>query len=507
MEVGAAMTCEIIAHGQFGEIKMIAMARKNYAYTYVHHGIDRLSFEVKFTDGSEVWIGGHPVASGERTDAFPLLPGRNVIGLKVKLADENTVRVQELKVFRACPTPAWEKMIDQAAWSPRDSAGELIFKDHMWIMGGYVPEYEKDVWQSADGVSWTKMSDIPTSIGLDIPIALVFQDKMMITDANGVLFGSNDGEQWEVVTNKGPLLGRRSMGGAVFKGRMWVMGGQQGNRLLNDIWSSADGVHWVREVEQAPWSKRQITHNLLVYNDKLWLLGGGALTPYYYPFVAQNDVWCSSDGIHWECATAHAPWPARIWGSTVVYKNRMWMIGGYQSAPESRHFGDVWYSADGVKWLPFEQHASCWINRTRQIPLSVPAGMWEDRHEASALVHDDALYLMGGMIWPLKNDVWKLEIPGLCFLSQPVMEGYVDCLYEYRAFADFSPHADRVQYRLIEAPDWLTIDEDSGWITGTATEPSEANVIIEAFDGYGEVARQEYTLYMIPFTGFFAGVV
>ncbi len=433
------------------------------------------------------------------------MPGRNVFDMKVIATDGITLQAYELKFFRAHATPAWEKVIEHAAWSPRDSAGEAIFKDRMWLFGGYTPEYANDVWHSSDGATWIKASDIPTNIGVDIPLAFVFKDKIFITDADGVLYCSSEGDMWAKATDTGPMRGRRMMGGAVFKDRVWMMGGQQGNCLFNDIWSSADGVRWVLEVEQAPWSKRQITHSLLVYNDKLWLLGGGALGTSYFPFVAQNDIWCSSDGIHWERIIAHAPWPARIWGSTIVYRDRMWIMGGYQAAPESRHIGDMWYSADGEEWLPFEQHASCWNNSSGGVPLSVPTAMWEDRHEASALVYDDALYLMGGMIWPLKNDVWKLAIPGLCFLSQPVVEGYVDCLYEYRAFADFSPNVNRVKYKLIDAPDWLTIDEVSGWITGTASEELEVNVIVEAFDGYGEFARQEYTLFMIPFIGHFAG--
>ncbi len=106
-------------------------------------------------------------------------------------------------------------------------------------------------------------------------------------------------------------------GVAVFKDRIWMLGGVQkyyfgdDNDLKNDVWSSVDGVHWERLTDKAPWSPRAY-HQVVVHAGKLWVLGGGNYLPNYQ---VKNDVWSSSDGVHWELVTEQAPWPPRIWFS------------------------------------------------------------------------------------------------------------------------------------------------------------------------------------------------
>lgn len=42
----------------------------------------------------------------------------------------------------------------QAGFSPRDSAGELLFKDSFWLFGDFTPYRSNEVWNSADGIIW-----------------------------------------------------------------------------------------------------------------------------------------------------------------------------------------------------------------------------------------------------------------------------------------------------------------------------------------------------------------
>ncbi len=54
-------------------------------------------------------------------------------------------------------TPDWVKVTDHAGWKARDSQGEAVFKDQLWIMGGWFNSYEappRDVWSSKDGKNW-----------------------------------------------------------------------------------------------------------------------------------------------------------------------------------------------------------------------------------------------------------------------------------------------------------------------------------------------------------------
>ena len=98
----------------------------------------------------------------------------------------------------------------------------------------------------------------------------------------------------------------------------------------------------------------------------------------------------SSDGVNWEQVTPKAEWHERIWFSSVVYRDHLWVLGGWSNNP-SRNWGDAWYSRDGKQWTELKTKTN-----------------WIARHEHSAYVFDDKLWIAGGMIWPLTNEVWSL---------------------------------------------------------------------------------------------------
>ena len=48
----------------------------------------------------------------------------------------------------------WVKVTDKAGWQPRDSSGEVVFKDQLWLLGGWFDSFTappRDVWSSPDG--------------------------------------------------------------------------------------------------------------------------------------------------------------------------------------------------------------------------------------------------------------------------------------------------------------------------------------------------------------------
>ena len=127
------------------------------------------------------------------------------------------------------------------------------------------------------------------------------------------------------------------------------------------------------------------------------MLGGGNYVPRYQ---ALNDVWSSSDGMHWERVTEHAPWAPRIWFSSVVYRDRIWVLGGWSNNP-SKNWGDVWYSRDGKEWTELRSNV-----------------VWKERHEHSAYVFQDKIWVAGGHAQPLSSEVWSLEVPRDWFVPQ-----------------------------------------------------------------------------------------
>ena len=55
----------------------------------------------------------------------------------------------------------WTKVTMTAPFAPRDGAGALVYKERMWLIGGWNSRNElyfldcvNDVWSSADGASW-----------------------------------------------------------------------------------------------------------------------------------------------------------------------------------------------------------------------------------------------------------------------------------------------------------------------------------------------------------------
>lgn len=200
-------------------------------------------------------------------------------------------------------------------WAGRHTAGYAVHDGHMWIVGGDANQgsYQNDVWKSADGKNW-------------IPV--------------------NTAVPW----------GPRALHYTVaFNGALWVMGGQTlpqfapaPERFCHDVWKSADGRNWRGFSPQKPcWSARGMVGGAAVFRDRIWLMGGGTYdTPRRPERSFYNSVWSTTDGEHWECHLPTSPWAARQYHETAVFDDKLWVLEGYDGANRN----DVWYSPDGERW-------------------------------------------------------------------------------------------------------------------------------------------------------------
>ena len=68
------------------------------------------------------------------------------------------------------------------------------------------------------------------------------------------------------------------------------------------------------------------------------------------------------------------------------------LLGGWDR--DEGNFGDVWYSRDGVDWTEL---------KSTQI--------WSKRHEHSAYVFEDRIWVAGGYGEVLDSQVWSLYLP------------------------------------------------------------------------------------------------
>jgi hypothetical protein len=304
----------------------------------------------------------------------------------------------------------WSNVTTQAAFAPRDGAGALAFKDLMWLLGGWNPQDKvhfpkicnSEVWSSADGATWRlDLKQAPWE-GRHTAGYVVHDDRMWIVggDANqghyqNDAWSSADGVNWTRVCDRVPWGPRVLHYTVAFKGAIWIMGGQtlpqfapMDEIFYSDVWHSRDGASWTRVCDNAPWGPRGMIGGAAIFNDHIWILGGGTYdTPKGPDRIFYNDVWSSADGIRWTQHTKSTPWAPRQYHDVAVFDGRMWVMEGYNTNAGGNR-KDVWHSANGVDWT------------------EVPDTPWAPRHAASVFVYDDALWMVAGN--NMTSDVWKL---------------------------------------------------------------------------------------------------
>lgn len=252
-----------------------------------------------------------------------------------------------------------DKTFDATAdWEGRHTAGYVVYRDKMWIVGGDVNQghYHHDVWNTEDGKTWQ----------------FVNRDRTP------------------------PWAPRALHYTVVHDDRIWVIGGQTvpafakaDEKFYRDLWTTRDGIEWQEVKPEEPcWSARGMIGGSAVFHGRLWILGGGTYeTPQVPARKFYNDVWSSADGVKWTRHIESAPWAPRQYHDVAVWDGRLWVLEGYNEAGGNRK--DVWHSADGVNWQ------------------EVPNTPWKPRHAASVFVHQGALWMVAGN--NMEPDVWRLE--------------------------------------------------------------------------------------------------
>ncbi|MEX2288603.1 MAG: hypothetical protein WD648_16010 [Planctomycetaceae bacterium] len=316
----------------------------------------------------------------------------------------------------------WTQVTATAPFAPRDGAGALVFQNRMWLIGGWNPGDKKhfpricnnEVWTSADGSKWTltkpntfldsKFDPSKDWEGRHTAGYVVYQNKMWIVggDVNqghyqNDVWNSSDGKSW-IRVNAGrdvPWAPRALHLTLAFQEKIWVIGGQTmpsfgvaKEAFYRDAWNTTDGVNW-RQVEPVEpcWSARGMIGGQVVFNNRMWILGGGTYdTPTTPTRKFHNDVWSSADGIHWQQHVKSAPWASRQYHDVAVFDGKMWALEGYDGKGNRN---DVWYSGDGESW-----------HEVANTP-------WKPRHAASVFVHAGALWMVAGN--NMEPDVWMLE--------------------------------------------------------------------------------------------------
>lgn len=132
-------------------------------------------------------------------------------------------------------------------------------------------------------------------------------------------------------------------------------------------------IVWIQSM--APWRPRE-SHSSVVFDDKMWVIGG---------HQRPDEVWSSPDGVNWKCETDSAGFGERDDHRSVVFNNKIWVIGGSHGSPQN----DVWNSSDGRIWTQV-----------------TPAAQWSPRWDHSSVVFDNKIWVLGGTDGGSLYDVW-----------------------------------------------------------------------------------------------------
>lgn len=303
----------------------------------------------------------------------------------------------------------WVPYSMNAPFGYRDGAGAVVFKGEMWLLGGWAHgPLVSDIWKSKNGVDWEHVTDAPWP-GRHQFGAVVFNNKIWVIggDLHSDVWNSDDGINWNLVTDHAPWGERYSPYVCVFNNKLWLMGGQKWETTpwgawdynlpigFNDVWSSSDGVNWAQATASAEWEARSMINGSVVFQDKMWILGGG-IKEDTFTRTEYNDVWSSADGVHWELVTDSAGWKPRIHLSAIVHNNKIWITDGSPGMP-SVLTNEVWSSEDGVTWNEIKTD-----NR------------WSARHASSLFDYDGSLWIVAGFN---ANNVWQYTEPPMHYYS------------------------------------------------------------------------------------------
>ena len=211
----------------------------------------------------------------------------------------------------------------------RHAHNTMSWKGKLWMIGGdhHQGYYNHDVVSSPDGVTWT----VELGPGKEPP----------------------------------PWSERGLQVSGVYAGKLWTAGGQDmvGEPDLqvyhNDVWSTEDGVHWAQVAPDGPasdtrWGGCGVLDGLVELKGRMWLVGCARAREDAQGHTMSNEVWSTTDGAVWKLH-AEPPWKGKIWPNVVVWDDKIWILFGFTYGDPAGGWpvgnsAEAWYSEDGETW-------------------------------------------------------------------------------------------------------------------------------------------------------------
>lgn len=199
---------------------------------------------------------------------------------------------------------------------------------------------------------------------------------------NPIVYKTLDSGEWAIDS---VLPTDKVVGGQLvsFSGGLYFFEAQNGDASYGRVvYKRVSGV-W-SYYTTGPWSNRE-GFSVVVYNDKMWLIGGRYSTGVLVDDVYYNHVYNSSDGVTWNLVTSSAiPGTSGVgYVGMTVYDGKMWISGGVQWDGAAETLTDnSYYSTDGITWA-----------------LAGSVGYAEARYTQGLASFKGYMWLFGGQDW------------------------------------------------------------------------------------------------------------
>lgn len=301
----------------------------------------------------------------------------------------------------------------EAPFTRVDGHKLIVFRDKLWLLGGWVGNYDmsqatyidakgggftSQVWSTDDGEKWNFEGNAPWN-GRHGFGCVIFNDRLCILGGDEQLdmWSSADGKNWQKEVDVLPFGKRYFMNAAAFKDHIFINGGDNvgiGNTYTkyDDTWHTLDGVNWGKTYYSPLFAPRGLVNGTVILNDEWYIIGGSLASSE----VVFNDVWKSKDGIIWSSVTSNAEWSPKRWSSVATFDNKMWIVGGDKPPYTQMYSNEVWYSENGRNW---QQQKGVF---------------WEPRHACALAEFKGRLWMVGGArmigsVADVSNELWVME--------------------------------------------------------------------------------------------------
>lgn len=309
-------------------------------------------------------------------------------------------------LWRSSDGESWECLMESMPFAVRQRMSFFSWKEKLWIAGGFHLDEDSrvislsDIWSSDDGVSWEKEGDFE-EFGSKYSITVIPEkDELLFINGSGEnytgsgeVISSEDGKNWNLRWRSTVFTGRFGHTVDYFKGEFLVIGGRQSSTenstAAEEIYSSRNGIDWKLEADHNL-SGSKIFHKTVVFKDKLWVIGGR------YPSseIGKGDVWSTADGLNWDLVLDRAPFDGSDVRAAYVYNDEMVIVAKQLDS----YFVCFWYSKDGKTWRKGGMVDFMTCSNTPMV------------------VHEDAVYMVGGcndkyngnLVYKMtESDQWK----------------------------------------------------------------------------------------------------